>query len=126
MRFKSWYNQTEFPSKHETPSGPSMTVPDQTMSVAEMIRRHANGLPFEGVKVPIYEGDTDPLNGINPKTLDMVDLQELRDDAIERNKAKLNKAQERKKADAEAKRQADIRKAAEQLLREAPKQENPA
>lgn len=36
---------------------PSETIPDQAMSVPEMIRRTKAGLPVTGVRVPFYSGE---------------------------------------------------------------------
>jgi len=38
---------------------PSKTVPNQAMTVRELIIRFASGLPLDAGKVPIFEGDTD-------------------------------------------------------------------
>lgn len=55
---------------------PSMTVPDQTMSMRTMLERHTKGLPLDGKgRQAIYEDDGQPTGGVNPKTLDLVDLQ---------------------------------------------------
>lgn len=56
--------------------GNSETLPDQTMSIREILERHAKGLPVADSKTPIYDED-ETSQGINPKTLDLVDLQEL-------------------------------------------------
>jgi hypothetical protein len=50
---------------------PSMTIPDQTMSIPELIRRYAQGLPLGAPRVPIYEGEDDPMQGVNFKKLDL-------------------------------------------------------
>jgi len=58
---------------------PSMTIPDQTMSIPELIRRYAQGLPLGAPRVPIYEGDDDPMQGINFKKLDLSEqMQQLK------------------------------------------------
>lgn len=66
MRFRSNYasgidaDGIEMPVKrYEINEGESMTVPDQAMSIQEMLRRAASGLPLDGGKVPMYEGDED-------------------------------------------------------------------
>lgn len=50
---------------------PSMTIPDQTMSIPELIRRYAQGLPLGAPRVPVYDGEDDPMQGINFKKLDL-------------------------------------------------------
>jgi hypothetical protein len=56
---------------------PSQTIPDQTMSIKEILERYAKGLPIGGGLEPIYE-EEDTL-GINPKTLDLVDIQMIKE-----------------------------------------------
>jgi hypothetical protein len=43
----------------EVNNKPSMTIPDQTMSIREIMNRYARGLPIAGEKFPLYEGDDD-------------------------------------------------------------------
>jgi len=121
MKFKTPYNMRDVVTPGEVFTQPSMTIPDQTMTIQEMLQRHAQGLGFNGQKVPFYEGDNDPLNGVNPKTLDLSELADLRDEALEREKTKRNKARKDEDARLEAARKAEIRKAAEELLK-APKE----
>lgn len=45
-RVKNWLNANMFGKDYETPKGESMTVPDQTMSMREIISRYARGLPI--------------------------------------------------------------------------------
>lgn len=76
---------------------PSMTVPDETMSIRELLSRHVNGLPVENGKVPLYDED-ESSDGINPKTLDLTDWDELKRNAaatIKKHKANLAKAQQK-------------------------------
>ncbi|QGF19318.1 hypothetical protein [Antarctic microvirus CAA_003_V_1] len=41
--------------KYEINTQPSETIPDQSMSVDEIMRRYAQGLPMSGERVPTYE-----------------------------------------------------------------------
>lgn len=60
---------------------PSKTIPDQTLSIAQIMERYAKGLPIGGINTaPIYDEESD---GINYKTLDQVDIQEMMRDAKE-------------------------------------------
>lgn len=52
----------------------SQTIPDQSMSVREMMERHVRGLPVQGIKVPMYD-EYDDLP--DPRRLDLVERQEL-------------------------------------------------
>ena len=60
-------------SKPEKFTQKSLTIPDQAMSIPELIRRYASGLPLGGQRVPLYseEPETDFLNGRNWETLDI-------------------------------------------------------
>lgn len=76
MKFKTQFNAHEFPSDAELNTKPSLTVPDQSMTIAEIMRRFAQGLPMEGQKVPVYNGDTEVPDF---RKMDLVDIQELRE-----------------------------------------------
>lgn len=69
-KFKSHYDFTD-PKQGQRFTQPSQTVPDQTMSIPELIRRYAQGLPLGAPKVPMYTDGEDPMNGINFKKLDL-------------------------------------------------------
>lgn len=57
---------------------PSLTVPDQSMTIREIMERHAHGIAMPVGKEPIYSEDENQL-GVNLKKLDLVELQELRE-----------------------------------------------
>lgn len=73
---KNIFNAEFFPLDGETNNKPSMTIPDQTLPIRELLARFAKGLPV-GVQTPIYEGDDNELP--DPRTLDLVDLQEYKE-----------------------------------------------
>lgn len=64
---------------------PDMTIPDQSMTLRELLVRYAKGLPLEGAKTPIWDGeegfDTDP------ERLDLAEREELAEKAREELKA---------------------------------------
>lgn len=62
---------------------PSMTIPDQTMSIREILVRYAKGLPIEAGKVPIYEGEE---YTPDPRYMDLADRQEYMEYAMEQIK----------------------------------------
>lgn len=72
--------QTQY-SRHEVPGEknnlPSRTVPDQTMSLRELIRRYTQGLPINGAKVPLYDDDPENNDLPDPKKLDLAEREEL-------------------------------------------------
>lgn len=76
MKFRTQYNYGErVPG--EINNSPSMTVPDQSMTIQEIISRYARGLPLGGQRVPVYDGEEDPLEGVNINTLDLAERQQI-------------------------------------------------
>lgn len=75
---------------------PSMTIPDETMSIREILHRHVRGLPIDGKdpKTAIWDEDS---NGINPKTLDLTEIQEYKENA-QKSYEKLVRKQRKTKA----------------------------
>ncbi|QCQ85134.1 hypothetical protein [Blackfly microvirus SF02] len=72
MKFKTPWNANEFPKKYEVNNKPSMTVPDQTMSISTILERYARGLPVGGSnRVPIYNGEDDDIMPPNWEKLDL-------------------------------------------------------
>jgi len=75
MNFKNHYNTKR--TGREKGGGLSMTVPDQTMTVREIINRSEKGLPVSGIRVPLYNETED---GILPdlRNLDLSEVVELK------------------------------------------------
>lgn len=71
------YNSRLFPKNYEVNDLPSMTVPDQSMTVREMIDRHVRGIPFEAGKVPVYNGDDDFFDGQDFSKMELTDRMDL-------------------------------------------------
>jgi len=72
FRVQNTLNYQHKHHKGEVNKKPSKTVPDQTMSIREILTRYAHGLPIEAGKVPIYEGeDYTP----DPRHMDLADRQ---------------------------------------------------
>lgn len=63
------------PDKGRLITDPSLTVPNQSMSVQEIMRRNAQGLPLHGARIPIYDGEDAYVP--DHRTLDLVDLHEM-------------------------------------------------
>jgi hypothetical protein len=74
MKVRNIFNAKDF-NDNEINTEPSATIPDQTMSVRELLQRYANGLPLGGGKEPIFEGEDG--DGIDPRRLDLAERQEL-------------------------------------------------
>jgi hypothetical protein len=68
-------NANTFAKNYEKNYQPSLTIPDQTMSIRTILERHSRGLPIDGVKIPIYEGEENDLP--DWRRLDLAERQEL-------------------------------------------------
>lgn len=79
MKIKTPYNQNLFTKKFERNNLPSMTIPDQAMSIPELIRRYASGLPLGGARIPFYDENPehDLLGGRNWKSFDLSEQNEI-------------------------------------------------
>lgn len=74
MKVKNSLNANEFEKNYKVFTQPSMTVPDQCMSIKTILERYSRGLPVGGRLDEYYdEEDTLP----NPLTLDLAERQEL-------------------------------------------------
>lgn len=90
-KFKNHFNRSDFPVKGEVNNLPSETIPDQTMTVREIFHRYAKGLPIVGQKVPIYEGEDDPMEGVDLRSLDLSE----RHDMLKETKSAVKELQEK-------------------------------
>lgn len=109
----SWANPRPRPEKQVSP--PSVTVPDQSMSVRTLMDRYRRGMPLDThAKTPLY------LNGEFPDVqgLDLVEIQQLRKQAdaqVKKYKEDLQKQEEQKRTAKELAIQNKIRDLEDQL-----------
>lgn len=66
------------PTQPEINRKPSMTIPDQSMSVQEIMERYARGLPIAGQKVPLYDGEEGDFPDLSK--MDLADRQQYLED----------------------------------------------
>lgn len=85
--YRAVLNPELFPRLYERNILPSLTVPDQTMSIQEILERHTRGLGIDQGKVPMYYGDDEVLDQTDLKKLDLSELQELREANAEKLEA---------------------------------------
>lgn len=65
----------QFTETRRKNKGKSMTVPDQSMTVKEILTRFASGIPVTNImNIPVYNGEEDIWDGRDPKSLDVVEL----------------------------------------------------
>lgn len=75
LPFRTHFTALTEQTKPEVNNRPSLTVPNQSMSVKTILERYAMGLGTSGVKVPIYEGDESFMPDLNK--MDLADRQAL-------------------------------------------------
>lgn len=76
MKVKNMFSSDLFEKNYETNDLPSLTIPDQTMTIREILTRFSRGLPIEQ-KIPIYnESDSDEYFP-DPRYMDLAERQEL-------------------------------------------------
>ncbi|WNK13796.1 MAG: hypothetical protein [Microvirus sp.] len=56
---------------------PSMTVPDQSLTIPEIIKRFATGRPVNVKVYDEYTGDHDNLTGVDIRTMDISEIHDL-------------------------------------------------
>lgn len=115
MKFKTLWNAQTFPRlKEKVRDSVSATIPDQTMSLEEILYRYRRGLSLDDAKVPIYHEDEEgnPIDLPDLRRLDLAEIQELREDARRRYSA-LQDAYNRHAA-AEREKELQARKSAQQ------------
>lgn len=102
-RFKTPYNGVKGQEAEKISNKPGKTIPDQSLSVKELLKRYASGLPLGGEKVPVYDGEEDFLPDLSK--MDLADRQEFLEEAknevseILEKHNKYKKFKEAKKAD---------------------------
>lgn len=100
---KHQWNSHKFPKKYEVNNQPSLTVPDQAMSIKEIMYRTAHGLPTSGQRVPMYAEDEDD----DMPDLTHMDLAEKQEyvDSMKTELKELNDKREKSEQDKKEKRQ---------------------
>lgn len=92
-KFKNHFNS--IPDQGKSIKGPSKTIPDQSMTISEIMRRFASGLPVEGAKVSVYDGEDELLPDM--AKLDLADRQELLEQTRDNVKSLQSKLRQKQK-----------------------------
>ena len=74
MKWKTPYNAK--PDQGEVNNDPSLTIPDEALSIQEILVRHARGLPTTGQRVPIYLGEDEEFP--DPRKMDISEREALK------------------------------------------------
>lgn len=93
MQVRTWFNKPIY--KGEKNDMPSMTVPEQAMSIREILDRFSRGLPLGGQRVPVYNGEDDDLPDL--RHMDLADRQEYMENAADELRSLKTKINEKKK-----------------------------
>lgn len=119
-RFQTAYNRENFRNKkdYETITRPSMTIPNEALSVPDIIRRYAQGLPPVGARTPIYEGEDSPFAGIDINRMDLVERHNL----LEEVKRNIREQQTRRMEELKQKQQAAYKKQVDEGVKQALKE----
>lgn len=91
MKIRTPYNHETYRAekRYERNDQPSLTIPDQTLTIPEILRRYARGIPLDSiVKLPIYDGED--IYNPDMRTLDLTEQAELIEQRSQELK-KLNK-----------------------------------
>lgn len=87
--------------KHEKPTDkPSMTIPDQALTVAQLVERNKRGLPLGGARQPQFQENPEKDFMPDIQKLDLAEIQELKDQAaatIAQSREKLEVIEQQKK-----------------------------
>ena len=71
MKILNKYSAQNMHFKGETFTLPSLTGPDQAMTIKQLIERFQRGIPLGGQREIEYNDGDDILNGVDPRTLDI-------------------------------------------------------
>ena len=98
MKFNTLYKQHNRSDWFETPVGDSMTEPDQSLSVQEIMRRFTAGTLREEdiARSDVGEGNDD-IDNPTPRILDLTDIEDISrgyNDAVERANLEIRQAKE--------------------------------
>lgn len=76
LKIKTQWNAV--PSSGMSYFSPSQTLPNQALTILEILDRHTRGLGFHNMLQPVYnEPDTDPTGGVDIRSLDITERHEL-------------------------------------------------
>lgn len=104
MKFNTQFKQHNREEWFENPYGESMTEPDQSLSVQEIIRRFSAGTLSEDEISRPSEYYNDDIDNPDPRVLDITDIEEIArgyKDAVERANEEIRISDQNSSAEAE-------------------------
>jgi len=97
MKVKNIYSSELFEKQYEQNNEPSLTIPDQTLSIKQILQRYASGQSLEG-KTPYYDESESEEYYPDPRYMDLAEREELSQnyrEEIQHIKTKAKKQQEK-------------------------------
>ena len=81
FKINSWANYNHEIQQYEINKQKSLTIPDQALSIKDILNRYARGLDVEGFK-PVYDDDDITTDDYlpNPYTMDLAERQQYREE----------------------------------------------
>jgi len=76
MKVKNIFSSELFEKQYEQNDEPSLTIPDQTLSIKQILERYASGQSLEG-KTPYYDESESEEYYSDPRFMDLADREEL-------------------------------------------------
>lgn len=117
MKFKTQFMDAYTPDPGQKTTLPSRTVPNQSMTVVQIMQRFAAGLPVDGQKVQMWEEQEMP-------DLNKMDLSE-KFDLLRANQAKINMLKDQQLKQAAKQAQDKLRKQIEDEIKAANDKDKP-
>jgi hypothetical protein len=71
---RNQHNSRNFVKNGEVNNEPSLTVPDQALSIREILRRFSHGIPMDGQQIPIFDENENDLPDF--RHMDLADREE--------------------------------------------------
>lgn len=112
-------NAETFPKDYESPVGISLTVPNEALSIREILSRFSRGLPLGGSALYYYDEEEGDEYIPNPRHLDLADRQEFK----ERFEAEIEAVNEKQRKHAKAAYEASV-KPKKDVSKETPKEDS--
>lgn len=103
-KIKTRYGQMDIPfneKSYEPGGGKSMTIPDMTFSIPEILERFTRGIMPQGSKGGTFNDGNDILEGVDPRSLDLSEKKAVLDHVDnlmeEQNKARKEAAEKQER-----------------------------
>lgn len=115
MKFQNHYNRDQFPRGYEVNNEPSDTVPNQSLTVRELVYRFTHNMDLNAVSMRSYDQDDEIQVPANWNQLDLSEkmdfLQQRKDEAegLLKNVERMRNEEENRKRDEEIERQVQIK-----------------